>query len=88
MDKVISINILRSFDDKTNLFRLTPSEKAFIRKELNDFKTNEMNVHSESRHLTRYWIFILESHNPDFLLMVNLNLIYFTTFPGSTDPEE
>ena len=27
--------------------------QAMIRKELNDFKSQEMDVHSESRHLTR-----------------------------------
>ena len=34
--------------------RLTPKDKASIRKELNDFKSNEMDVHEESRHLTRF----------------------------------
>ena len=33
--------------------RLTPKDKASIRKELNDYKSNEMDVHEESRHLTR-----------------------------------
>lgn len=33
--------------------RLTPKDKASIRKELNDFKSTEMDVHEESRHLTR-----------------------------------
>ena len=33
--------------------RLTPKDKASIRKELNDFKSNEMDVHENSRHLTR-----------------------------------
>lgn len=28
--------------------------QAAIRKELNDFKSNEMEVHESSRHLTRY----------------------------------
>ncbi|OTF69489.1 RPEL repeat containing protein [Euroglyphus maynei] len=38
--------------------RLTPKEKAAIRKELNEFKSSEMEVHEESRHMTRYfWIF-------------------------------
>ena len=37
--------------------RLTPKDKASIRKELNDFKSNEMDVHEESRHLTRYLIY-------------------------------
>ena len=34
--------------------RLTPRDKAAIRKELNDFKSSEMAVHDDSRHLTRY----------------------------------
>lgn len=34
--------------------RLTPKDKAAIRKELNEFKSSEMNVHELSRHLTRY----------------------------------
>ena len=33
--------------------RLTPKDKASIRKELNDFKSSEMAVHDDSRHLTR-----------------------------------
>ncbi|XP_067141425.1 phosphatase and actin regulator 1-like isoform X2 [Centruroides vittatus] len=34
--------------------RLTPKDKAAIRKELNEFKSQEMEVHQESRHLTRF----------------------------------
>uniref|UniRef100_A0A0R3RV59 Phosphatase and actin regulator n=1 Tax=Elaeophora elaphi TaxID=1147741 RepID=A0A0R3RV59_9BILA len=34
--------------------RLTPIDKALIRKELNDFKATEMDVHEESRIFTRY----------------------------------
>ncbi|KAL0966177.1 hypothetical protein UPYG_G00291940 [Umbra pygmaea] len=34
--------------------RLTAADKAPIRKELNDFKSNEMEVHESSRHLTRF----------------------------------
>ncbi|GMT02374.1 hypothetical protein PENTCL1PPCAC_24548, partial [Pristionchus entomophagus] len=34
--------------------RLTPSDKAMIRKELNDFKENEMDVHEESAKFTRF----------------------------------
>nr|XP_027237191.1 phosphatase and actin regulator 4-A-like isoform X3 [Penaeus vannamei] len=34
--------------------RLTPRDKAAIRKELNDFKSMEMEVHEDSRHLTRF----------------------------------
>ncbi|CAH0554515.1 unnamed protein product [Brassicogethes aeneus] len=33
--------------------RLTPRDKAAIRKELNEFKSSEMAVHEDSRHLTR-----------------------------------
>lgn len=35
--------------------RLTPKDKAAIRKELNEFKSSEMAVHEGSRHLTRYY---------------------------------
>ncbi|CAH1772243.1 unnamed protein product [Owenia fusiformis] len=34
--------------------RLTPRDKAAIRKELNEFKAGEMAVHEESKHLTRF----------------------------------
>lgn len=34
--------------------RLTAKEKAAIRKELNDYKNFEMEVHDDSKHLTRY----------------------------------
>ncbi|XP_054152915.1 phosphatase and actin regulator 1-like [Oppia nitens] len=34
--------------------RLTPKDKAAIRKELNDFKSMEMEVHEESRFMTRF----------------------------------
>ena len=34
--------------------KLTPSDKASIRKELNEFKANEMEVHEESRQFTRF----------------------------------
>lgn len=33
--------------------RLTTKDKAAIRKELNEFKSSEMEVHQESKHLTR-----------------------------------
>ncbi|CAL1288517.1 unnamed protein product [Larinioides sclopetarius] len=35
--------------------RLTPRDKAAIRKELNEFKSMEMEVHEESRQYTRYY---------------------------------
>ncbi|XP_068125360.1 phosphatase and actin regulator 4 isoform X2 [Hyperolius riggenbachi] len=34
--------------------KLTPADKAAIRKELNDFKSTEMDVHEESKHYTRF----------------------------------
>ncbi|CAL8075665.1 unnamed protein product [Calicophoron daubneyi] len=34
--------------------RLTPRDKADIRRELNEFKATEMAVHAESRHYTRF----------------------------------
>nr|XP_031840798.1 phosphatase and actin regulator 1 isoform X2 [Nomia melanderi] len=34
--------------------RLTPKDKAAIRKELNEFKSSEMAVHEDSRHLTSF----------------------------------
>ncbi|XP_047203266.1 phosphatase and actin regulator 3b isoform X1 [Girardinichthys multiradiatus] len=34
--------------------RLSAADKAAIRKELNEFKSNEMEVHSSSKHLTRF----------------------------------
>ncbi|XP_005991100.1 phosphatase and actin regulator 4B isoform X1 [Latimeria chalumnae] len=34
--------------------KLTPSDKAAIRKELNEFKSTEMEVHEESRRFTRF----------------------------------
>lgn len=44
------------YDRKTDKpwTRLTPSDKAMIRKELNDFKATEMDVHEESRVFTRF----------------------------------
>ncbi|KAA8593538.1 hypothetical protein FQN60_009654, partial [Etheostoma spectabile] len=34
--------------------RLSAADKAAIRKELNEFKSTEMEVHSSSKHLTRF----------------------------------
>ncbi|EDO50069.1 predicted protein [Nematostella vectensis] len=34
--------------------RLTPEDKAAIRKELNEFKSTEMQVHEESKQYTRF----------------------------------
>ncbi|CAB3994539.1 Hypothetical predicted protein, partial [Paramuricea clavata] len=61
-------NILVRFNDYVELFdtqeydrradkpwtRLTPQDKAAIRKELNDFKSYEMEVHEESKQYTRF----------------------------------
>lgn len=38
--------------------RLTTKDKAAIRKELNEFKSSEMEVHQESKHLTRLIYYI------------------------------
>uniref|UniRef100_A0A2H1WUT9 SFRICE_019049 n=1 Tax=Spodoptera frugiperda TaxID=7108 RepID=A0A2H1WUT9_SPOFR len=45
--------------------RLTPRDKAAIRRELNEFKSSEMAVHEESKHLTRYETWILCSTDHD-----------------------
>uniref|UniRef100_A0A3P8UW65 Phosphatase and actin regulator n=1 Tax=Cynoglossus semilaevis TaxID=244447 RepID=A0A3P8UW65_CYNSE len=34
--------------------RLTPADKAAIRKELNEFKSREMEVHEDSKQFTRF----------------------------------
>ena len=34
--------------------RLTPADKASIRKELNEFKATEMSVHEQSKQYTRF----------------------------------
>ncbi|XP_043852608.1 phosphatase and actin regulator 4 isoform X2 [Dromiciops gliroides] len=34
--------------------KLTPADKAAIRKELNEFKSSEMEVHEDSKHFTRF----------------------------------
>uniref|UniRef100_A0A8C6Z7N4 Phosphatase and actin regulator n=1 Tax=Nothoprocta perdicaria TaxID=30464 RepID=A0A8C6Z7N4_NOTPE len=39
--------------------RLTPADKAAIRKELNEFKSTEMEVHEESRQFTRWVILFI-----------------------------
>ena len=59
--------------------RLTPKDKASIRKELNDFKSNEMDVHEESRHLTRY---LSESDPLPVFINLTIFLIFVTGFIG------
>uniref|UniRef100_A0A3B4ANZ8 Phosphatase and actin regulator n=1 Tax=Periophthalmus magnuspinnatus TaxID=409849 RepID=A0A3B4ANZ8_9GOBI len=48
--------------------RLTPADKAAIRKELNEFKSREMEVHEDSKHFTRpgvvFFCFILTCLTP------------------------
>ncbi|TEA26130.1 hypothetical protein DBR06_SOUSAS8510010, partial [Sousa chinensis] len=34
--------------------KLTPADKAAVRKELNELKSSEMEVHEESKHFTHY----------------------------------
>ncbi|CAB3408316.1 unnamed protein product [Caenorhabditis bovis] len=50
------------YDRKTDKpwTRLTPTDKAMIKKELNDFKATEMNVHEESRVFTRYDLLVTQ----------------------------
>lgn len=52
--------------------RLTTKDKAAIRKELNEFKSSEMEVHQESKHLTRY------KHVLTFFLRSELIIIFKT----------
>ncbi|MGH0184946.1 UNVERIFIED_CONTAM: hypothetical protein FKN15_016457 [Acipenser sinensis] len=41
--------------------RLSAADKAAIRKELNEYKSNEMQVHASSKHLTRsVWAALLQ----------------------------
>ena len=53
---------------------MTPKDKASIRKELNDFKSNEMDVHEDSRHLTRYSIHSFIVSLLPFPLVADLNV--------------
>uniref|UniRef100_A0A915ELS1 Phosphatase and actin regulator n=1 Tax=Ditylenchus dipsaci TaxID=166011 RepID=A0A915ELS1_9BILA len=52
----IEVGEVEAYDRKADKpwTRLTPMEKALIRKELNDFKATEMDVHEESRIFTRF----------------------------------
>ncbi|VDO35367.1 unnamed protein product [Onchocerca flexuosa] len=51
----VEVTEAEAYDRKTDKpwTRLTPIDKALIRKELNDFKATEMDVHEESRIFTR-----------------------------------
>ncbi|XP_026856274.2 phosphatase and actin regulator 2 isoform X3 [Electrophorus electricus] len=44
--------------------RLTPADKAAIRKELNEFKSKEMEVHEESKQFTRFHLCPGRFHRP------------------------
>uniref|UniRef100_A0A671RVG4 Phosphatase and actin regulator 1 n=1 Tax=Sinocyclocheilus anshuiensis TaxID=1608454 RepID=A0A671RVG4_9TELE len=52
----VEVSDAQDYDRRTDKpwMRLTAADKAAIRKELNDFKNNEMEVHESSRHLTRF----------------------------------
>ncbi len=46
--------------------RLTPRDKALIRNELNLYKSTEMQVHEQSRHLIRF-------HKPQAIVLVSIH---------------
>lgn len=77
------------YDRKTDKpwTRLTPSDKAMIRKELNDFKATEMDVHEESRVFTRYSLFLLSFNQTNSIDLLNFLCRSPTirVFAGSTD---
>lgn len=52
----VEVNETQDYDRRADKpwTRLTPKDKAAIRKELNDYKENEMQVHEESRQYTRF----------------------------------
>jgi len=52
----IEIKTCDEYDRSVNMpsIGLTRKEKSSMYKELNDFKLNEMNVHKDSRHLTKF----------------------------------
>ncbi|XP_023368087.1 phosphatase and actin regulator 1 isoform X2 [Otolemur garnettii] len=62
--------------------RLTAADKAAIRKELNEFKSTEMEVHELSRHLTRSVsevFFLSLSSNYNIYLQPNLPCVLWVT---------
>lgn len=52
----VEVSEAQDYDRRTDQpwTRWTPKEKAAIRKELNEFKSFEMEVHEDSKHLTRF----------------------------------
>lgn len=71
--------------------RLTPKDKAAIRKELNEFKSSEMAVHEGSRHLTRYCILYRHSSSCNLILITHKTKLFsfslgcFVGFIGHDD---
>ncbi|XP_029452383.1 phosphatase and actin regulator 2 isoform X5 [Rhinatrema bivittatum] len=51
--------------------RLTPADKAAIRKELNEFKSTEMEVHEESRQFTRAAAKICKLKSQDWFILLS-----------------
>lgn len=64
--------------------RLTPRDKAAIRKELNEFKSSEMTVHEESRHLTR----LLTKKSCLFYYFRGFGIIFVFNVLGFIDPDK
>jgi len=57
--------------------RLTPKDKDAIRKELNEFKSMEMEVHEDSRHMTRFhrpWTNIRKANTRRFAQTLTTNI--------------
>ncbi|XP_076364825.1 phosphatase and actin regulator 2-like isoform X3 [Tachypleus tridentatus] len=57
--------------------RLTPKDKAAIRKELNEFKSSEMEVHEDSRHLTRSFSDFTGHDKSLLLVLINHGWLVF-----------
>ncbi|XP_035150787.3 phosphatase and actin regulator 1 isoform X4 [Callithrix jacchus] len=51
--------------------RLTAADKAAIRKELNEFKSTEMEVHELSRHLTRLVLKVFPFFSPQIVIFIS-----------------
>lgn len=47
------LKVFNTIVHPNNRVRVCP--QAAIRKELNEFKSREMEVHEDSKHFTRYW---------------------------------
>ncbi|KAG7494502.1 phosphatase and actin regulator 3-like [Solea senegalensis] len=76
--------------------RLSAADKAAIRKELNEFKSHEMEVHSLSKHLTSSTSWkvttFLKSQSEEVNLSISLvreltgSMAYFSSFLDHLDP--